>query len=137
MSITITDIDTDIDTVDIYRYKIVKNVISYTYEDKWIINATNTKDNTNETYYLIIDTKFNDAFAHWVYESGLYLLLYNKLKKIYPNIKLHLGYNRKYKKIFCEYFNIFDSDIVYDFLPNNTCIFPIPITGLNNITISN
>ena len=139
MSISITDQDIDTKTIDIYRYKIVKNVRNYTYKDfnKWIINTSINNDNSNETYYLIIDTKFNDAFAHWVYESGLYLLLYNKLKKIYPNIKLHLDYRRKYKKIFCEYFNIFESDIVYEFPPNNNCIFPIPITSLNNISISN
>lgn len=129
------DDDVDVYTNDIYRYKMLRNVSKYEYIDfdKWSVNVHSESGplEENETCYLIIDCIYHDAFAHWVYESAIYLLLYTQLKEIYPNIKLHLKSNKSYKKLFCELFNIKIDDISYELLQTNKCIFPLPISSLN------
>lgn len=136
MHILENDIDICID--GIYKYKVVDNVIDYKYDDfdKWVVKTNNTNDESNTNYYLIIDCIFHEAFGHWVYESAIYLLLYIKLKKIYANIKLHLKCYKQYKLLFCEFFNISADDIVLELDHNNRCIFPLPISSLNNKSIS-
>ena len=129
----------DVHTLSIYKYKIVSNVINYLYVDfdKWNIDRIDIKTGEkNTSYYLIIDTLFNDAFIHWVTESAIYLLLFKELKLIYPKIKLHLQTFRQYKKIICEYFDINSEDVVLELSPNNICFFPLPISSLNKNTIS-
>jgi hypothetical protein len=79
-----------------------------------------------EQYYFMIDNMFNEAFAHWVYESGIYLVLFHKLKNIYPNIKiLNCFSTRNYKKSFYDAFDIDENDIVTSIENINNCIiFP-------------
>jgi hypothetical protein len=124
---------------DIFKYITIKNVINYECENfsKWIIN--NNEDSIikdDVQYYLIIDMPFNEAFAHWVYESAVYLPLFINLKKEHPNIKLHFKTMKDYKKLFCKYFNIFEDDIALHLKENNVCIFPLPISCLNNIELT-
>jgi len=136
MTITVYEstIETDnisIEHVDIYKVFIVKNVISYLGSvDHWDIQVTN---NNSDDIYFIIDGEHDGAFGHWVFESSIYLLeLFQLLKAKYPTIKLHLKSQKKFKKLFCDLFNIDNETIVYD-LPTNgsTCIFPSPISFLN------
>lgn len=134
----ITQNDTDYIKDDIYNYKLITNVISYEYVDfnKWSINAdTNNSDDPSE-YYLIIETTFNEAFSHWVYECAIYLPLFNMLKVKYPNIKLHIKSNKQYKKLFCNYFNINSNNISNTLISSNICIFPMPISALNDRNIT-
>lgn len=133
----ITDKDTDVIQNTIYSYKIVKNVISYDYKnyDTWDIATHDARDTGIEQIYMIIDTGGNDAFAHWITESAIYLLLFIDLKKIHPTLKLHLQCHKKYKMLFCEYFGIHKKDISLNLEPENMCIFPLPISALNKKTI--
>jgi hypothetical protein len=121
---------------DIYKIFEVQNVIDYVYENNnsWKIRFDDNKNEKN--YYFIIDTLYDDAFAHWIFESAIYLPIFNKLKETYPNIKLVLKYKKTYKKLFCDYFNIFESDIVYQLNSCNICFFPSPITSLNDKSIT-
>jgi hypothetical protein len=43
---------------------------------------------------------------------------------------------KDYKKLFCKYFNILEDDITLDLNKNNTCIFPLPISCLNNVEVT-
>lgn len=128
----------DVHTLSIYKYKIVDNVKDYSYVDydKWLIN---TRDNHNKeehvNHYLIIDTLHNDAFGHWVYESAIYLLLFIELRRLYPQIKLHLHCHKEYKRLFYEHFGIDKTEVTIELNPNNRCIFPLPITAHNKDTI--
>jgi len=81
--------------------------------------------------YLNIDTLYHDAFSHWVFESAIYLPLFLKLKKIYPGLKLYSRGYKMYKKLFYDFFDIRETDIVYQLEPSNLCIFPKPISSLN------
>jgi len=128
----------NVHTLSIYKYRIVANVIDYSYIDynKWLINTTNSDIKAEDTnHYLIIDTLYNDAFIHWAYESAIYLLLFKELKQLYPKIRLHLKTQKQYKRMMCEHFKIDSDDVVLELSPNNTCIFPLPISSLNTHTI--
>lgn len=118
---------------DIYTVYKVSNVLCYSYENynSWKLKISS---GNLENYYFIIDTLYDDAFAHWIFESAIYLPLYNSLKKIYPHLKLLLKQEKKYKKIFCDFFGI--KDVVYNLESNNVCFFPSPISSLNNNDIS-
>lgn len=94
---------------------VLKNVksITYTNYDTFTIEY-NQVDNESETTYLAIDTHAHDAFAHWVYESAIYLPTLNIL---------YLSSPRKYKELFCKFFGI--TKVVYELPLVNTCIKPI------------
>lgn len=128
---------------DIYKYKLVRNVKSYEFVDfcKWNITLLNScenkiESNQNIQYYLIIDTIFHDAFAHWVFECAVYLPLFHKLKELYPNLKLYLKSKKNFKILFTTHLGINQDDITYTIDINNICIFPAPITSLNDNCIT-
>jgi hypothetical protein len=119
---------------------IVENVSEYSLEkfDTHKI-ITNTQTSTNiVSYYFVIDLLYNEAFAHWVYESAIYLPLFNALKSSYPNIKLLLKTHKTFKRLFTDFLGIQASDVIYDIdiTPVNICIFPSPISALNDKSIT-
>lgn len=126
----------------IYKVYTVKNVKTcINNRDKWEIETYENNENTN---YFFIFEQNTEAFAHWVYESAIYLELFIKLQKTYSNIKLIVCGKKIFKKLFFELFNIPDNDIVYVDLEDsnptritipsefssNTCIIPSPISNL-------
>lgn len=128
---------------EIYKVFFVNNVHSVdksrSYEnpsfDSWEIDASIEDVRPSNDIFLVIDTLYNEAFAHWVFESAIYLELFNSLKNVYPNIKLKLNAKRTFKILFCKLFNITEPDIVHELPEYNTCIFPSPIMYLNDKTI--
>ena len=85
-------------------------------------------------YYLIIDFVFNEAFAHWVFESAIFLIHWKKLREQYPNIILVLSSEKVYKKLFLEYLEISPYTFDTSLQPNNICLFP-PVFALNDLNI--
>jgi len=134
----ITQFDNDFIQLDIYHYKAINNVISYEYTNynNWSICINNSTYDTIPQYYVMIDAFHHDAFGHWVYESAIYLPFFNLLKLKYPTIKLHLKSNKKFKLLFCKYFNIEEYDIVTSIISNNICIYTKPISALNYKSIT-
>jgi len=118
---------------DIYKLFIVENVVHYSMVDfnSHHIETCEKKEGPSE-YYFVIDLVFHDAFAHWVYESAIYLPIFTKLKEIYPTIKIVLKEKKQFKSLFLKFFNIMETDIVYDMHSNNVCLFPSPISALND-----
>lgn len=117
---------------DIYPYFEIKNVHTielhfnkYTLDLEYLPNMGHTYT------YLNIDTMFHDVFSHWVFESAIYLPLFLKLKKKYPDLKLYSKGYKMYKKLFYDYFDICETDIVYQLESSNRCLFPKPISSLN------
>ena len=86
-------------------------------------NITNNNHyyKTNKSYYFILDT--STAFAHWIYESFIFISELIELNKTNNNIKILTKNNKKYVKSFLKFFNI-NNEIV------NT------IDNYNNITYS-
>ena len=121
--------------IDIYKVFIVNNVKSYTNDKNftsWMIDTFDESISESKYNYFIIDTIFNEAFSHWVFECAVYLDLFLLLKQRYPTLKLHLKTKRTYKLLFCKLFNINEEDIVYTLEPSNISIFPSPISLMNN-----
>lgn len=119
---------------------LVENVSEYSLENfntHKIITTTQTCTNM-VSYYFAIDLLYNEAFGHWVYESAIYLPLFNALKSSYPNIKLLLKTHKTFKLLFTDFLGIPVSDVIYDtdINPANICIFPSPISALNDKSIT-
>jgi hypothetical protein len=89
--------------------------------------------------FLLFESPFDCAFAHWVYESAVYLYYFFELKTEYPELKLLVKKNpkRSYKNLFFKALNIHENDIhwidneeyyhdcktIYKNIPiNNICI---------------
>ncbi len=126
--------------VDETKLFIVENVAEYSLQDfntHKIVTISPTSTDV-ACYYFVIDLLYNDAFAHWVYESAIYLPLFNSLKIQYPNIKLLLKTHKTFKLLFTNFLGIPDSDVIYDTNMNheNICIFPSPISSLNDKSIT-
>ena len=65
---------------------------------------------------LLIESNYHQAFAHWVLEMAIFLPYYHKLKEILGgSLKIFIINKpyRSYKKLFLNYFNICDDDIIY------------------------
>jgi hypothetical protein len=123
--------------LDSYHFMRISNVTSYSFcsntYDAWNIETDTTlPDASSSNVYFVIDQCYNEAFAHWVYESAIYLPLFHKLKETYPLLKLVLKTEKGFKHLFCKYFNISNDDIVYQ-IPkeSNVCFFPSPISNFN------
>lgn len=114
----------------IYEYVCLEHVINIESKfNQWIVDVE--PHNSVKIPILIIDTTSHAAFCHWVFESAIYLPFFLILKKKYPKLKLHLTEYKTYKTLFCDYFQIQSSDIIYELEPNNICIFPLPVSSLN------
>ena len=119
-------------TEGIYQYVVINNVIKIDNTfNRWIVNVENNVNIENISYIFIIDTMFHDGFSHWVLECACYLPLFLLLKHKYPNFKLYLKEFKNYKKLFCDYFTIPQTDIIYSLPLNNVCVVPLPISSLN------
>lgn len=111
----------------------VDNVLSIDYHHRlfdktkypfgWDLEV-DSDSNRSEHIYFYIDTLFQDAFSHWVFESGIYLILFKELKNKYPTIKLLFKEIKNYKKIFFNVFNIHEQDYTTTFIPKSKVLFP-------------
>jgi len=114
------------DKYDLHKYS---NVVSYKYSEcKPFINIsfqTDDRDSENEiSYYFIFDCPGSDAFAHWIYESFIFLPLYKLLKKEYPQLKICSSIKKKYVKNLFQFFEINENIYTEIESKNNICFFP-------------
>jgi len=119
-----------LDNYNIYEVNGVKSIELYhkcfdksMYPFGWIAK-TNDIIEPSDNIYFYIDTLFHHAFAHWVFESAIYLPLFKILKDKYPNIKIYSKEIKSYKKILCRAFDIDDTDITSVFIENSRVLFP-------------
>ena len=78
-----------------------------------------------EDVYLCVDTIYNETWPHWVAESAIYFVVWSKLKKIYPSLKLYSLRKKIFKEAMYAAFHIPLDDIVFS-IPSarNKFIFP-------------
>jgi hypothetical protein len=115
--------------IDNYKLFTIEQISSYSYENFISWNCILNKEDVIQNYYFIIDTISDEAFGHWIFESAIYLPVFKELQKIYPNIKLVLKTKKTFKTLFCSFFNI---EPIYTLETNNLCIFPTPLSALND-----
>ena len=102
--------------IDDYVFDVQNGVSQITIQHRdhygWDIEFNEIEESEVEVYYYYIDGIYNDAFGHWAYESSVYLTIFDKLKDLYPSIKILSFKNKKYKNCYYEAFNIKPSHIV-------------------------
>lgn len=97
-------------------YNVKEYWINLFNEPKWNFTYYNEEGNKNKTYIFLIENSYHQAFGHWVYESGIFLQYYNELKeKINNPLKIFIINKpyRTYKKLFLDFYNIPEKDIIY------------------------
>jgi len=153
-------------TVDNENFQIYENVKQYWFclrSDKFnIIYHDNVKTNErtqdNKTYILLFENVYQGAFAHWFFDSAIFLQYYHKLnEKFNGKLKIFTINNpeRKYKKMLFDFFDIPKENILYCHkelthihrlsrdnkwmseknitLPENNICITCPIINLNNV----
>ena len=79
----------------------------------FIIASTGNSDNTN--IYLVLDThEGKNCVGHWLWECVVYTTFFNKLKSIYPNLKILCSGYKRYKEQFCNSAGISSENICYN-----------------------
>lgn len=96
--------------IDIYNTNYINNTNKY--HDKLgnlnikvrnIITNDNNKYKNDKSYYYILDTN-ETAFAHWIYDSCIFINELIELNKNNSNIKILTKNNKKYVKSFFKIF---------------------------------
>jgi hypothetical protein len=136
---TVQNEQISIQLVDNIKLYLVNNVNRYSFSHNtlcdWNVGTVYFSEKTCENVYFIIETFLHNAFSNWLYESAIYLETFNKLKLIYPSIKLLLNNKSLFKTLFLNFFTISEKDVFYkdEFKSNeaNLCIFPSPVSALN------
>jgi hypothetical protein len=88
----------------------------------------------NATVYFCMDMNFNDAFAHWFYESFIFINYVLKCKETYPNTRILCRTRRTYKLTFPAHFGIEVEYGVSD--RNNLAFFPEFVSYSNDVQCS-
>ena len=103
-------------TIDDYKFDIQNGVSNIRVQHRdhygWDIEYTEIDEVDIETYYYYIDGIYDTAFSHWIFESGIYLNIFNRLQEKYPSIKLLSFHTKMFKSISYEAYNIPQSCIV-------------------------
>jgi len=113
-------------TIDEYFIHKYDNVQSYSYtccSPELKIELNNSNNLENKDFYYIFDCPGEDAFGHWVYESFIFLPIFNKINEIFPNIKILTKNTKKYVHNLFSFFKIKNTITNTIDNPNNTCFF--------------
>lgn len=102
-------------TIDDYKFDVQNGVTNIDVQHRehygWDIEYKKIDDSEINTYYYYIDGIYDMAFSHWIFESGIYLNIFNKLQEKYPSIKLLSFKTKKFKSIVYKTYNILPSYI--------------------------
>lgn len=142
--------------IDNQIFEIRKNIKSQTCNistsELFFEYYNHTVNNESPYYFFLFENCFDAAFAHWIYESAIYLSYFFELKTKYSKLKLLVKQNpkRNFKNLFFKALNINEHDIywldndeindmktVYINIPgNNFCINTKP-HYLNTVEVKN
>lgn len=121
-----------IDEFNLFKFE---NVKEFNYSNCTpILNLTFFEKNISnqiKDYYFIFDNPGSDAFAHWVYESFIFVPYLQKITNKYPEVKIVLKNTKKYTYNLFKFFKIQNEILNSIENENNICFFP-PIFSLND-----
>jgi hypothetical protein len=123
---------TYVDTIESVKLFTVPNVSTITTKPPLYNKLYITKCPLHRPPLFVIDVGMIPAFGHWVFESAIYIPIYLRLKRIYPDMKLMVGEHKTYKSIFARYYGVHSDDILYSIPPGSLCTIPSPITSLTH-----
>jgi hypothetical protein len=124
--------------IDEYKLNMYENVEKYNYVHcipELQLELSDIILNNDKQYYYIFDCPGGDAFAHWIYESFIFIPIFMKVKLIYQNIKILTKNSKKYVKNFFEFYKITNEIVNKIDNINNICFFS-PIIALNDHNIN-
>jgi len=121
-----------------YKFYYKENVKEYKVDEKdfnkWDYQLYETAIISNPTIILCAEELPNNAFAHFVYETAIWIPLFKKMRSEGMNILFHVNGSKKFKTLFFEYFGI--EELLIDHLPlNNICYFVEPICFNNDKSV--
>lgn len=123
-------------------FAVVNNVLEYAHIDfnYWQIKALSSgyqigldKLSPNDNrIYVILETKFHEAFGHWFFESAIWIPQVKKILDAYPNSRIHLKETKGFKLQILQFFGVSEDRVSTQLPEHNTCIFVNPCTALND-----
>jgi hypothetical protein len=138
-TVVVDETHPDMRSCEGYRYCELRDVVAYAYMhayglDRWHaeVAATPASGEEEQARYFVVDTVFDHAFSHWVFESAVYLPLFLLLKREDASLKLLLKRRRGNKDLFLRHFGVPPEDVCYQLPGPSTVLFPAPTTSLNN-----
>lgn len=123
-------------SIENMEYKIYKqeNVINYKYDHLnpgiTIHKFENILSRNNVQVYIILDCPGDDAFAHWVFETFIFFSLFEKINKMYTNVKILTSNNKKYVANLLKFIGM-NNEIVYKIDNHDNICFIPPLMSLN------
>lgn len=124
--------------IDEYKLNMYEKVINYNYSQcipELNLEFSNNIETNQAEYYYIFDCPGGDAFAHWVYESFIFIPIFLKIKEKFPNINILTKNTKKYVKNFFDFYKITNNITNQIDNINNICFFS-PIVTLNDNNIN-
>ena len=79
---------------------------------EFLVGQTEQCENSN-TYFVLDSLEGKNCIGHWIEEAAIYIPFIKKLKLKYPKIKILFDGYKRYKKQFCDLFEINEDDIIY------------------------
>jgi hypothetical protein len=117
----------------LYKYD---NVINYNFDWYQKQLLVNTEHNVSEilndkSFYFIFDSAGNDALAHFIFESFIFIDIFFEVNKLYKNIKIVTKNKKQYFKNILKLFKITNNVVDYIDASNNYC-FIHPIISISH-----
>ena len=125
-------------SIDEYNLNMYENIKSYNYVhcvSELQLEFNNIEINDKE-YYYIFDCPGGDAFAHWIYESFIFIPIFLKIREKIPNINILTKNTKKYVKNFFDFYKINNNITNIINNSNNVCFFPQIISLNDNSSLS-
>lgn len=119
---------TYVDTIDSVKLFTVPNVSTIRTKPPLYDKLYITKCPLHRPPLFVIDIGMIPAFGHWVFESVIYVPIFLRLKRIYPDMKLMVGEYKSYKPLFAKYYGVHVDDILYSIPPGSLCTIPSPMS---------
>ena len=121
--------------IDQYKFYMISNVVSIgiTSRDNygWDVEYDDSNlEGIPDNFYLYIDGEQADAFGHWIFESAYYLPVLNKLKQLYPTIKLLSYRNKNYMNSLYKALDISVEDVAHQINPGTNRVFFLECSSL-------
>lgn len=110
-------------------YNVVKNGFVYHYQ----ISPSSEEDSYTNVC-MVFETEYDEAFAHWIFESAIHLFSFQEMRKTYPSAKLLMKSKKKYKELILRQFQLSYDDVLFELPTKNACIF-CPVFSLNDRSI--
>jgi hypothetical protein len=126
------------------QFVVIKNMVSYQHLNfnRWRVEVSpNSKlyddlvalNSADAQIYIVIDTKFHDAFGHWFFECAIWIEKIKFILDKYPDAKILLASKKGFKIQILDFYGISPSQTATEIEVKNYTVFLRPCTALNDL----